>query len=135
MNWMLLSGSLVAIVAMTLTARWLGLGAEPHIVDHDHARRLASEAHFGFQPVEIAISQEGTAALLRDHDGRLMVLRPHGNHFVARLLASATSFRLDRHKLILLPGENMFGEVVLDLGDQAATWAGKIQRIGEEPNA
>lgn len=135
MNWVLLSGSLVAIVMMTLTARWLGLGIEPHIADQDHARRLADEAHFGFQPVDIAISQDGIAALLHGQDDRVMIIRPHGNHFVARLIGPPVSCRLDRQKLILSSGENMFGEVVLDLGDQSASWADKIRRIGEIDNA
>jgi hypothetical protein len=135
MNWVLLSGSLVAIVMMTLTARWLGLGFEPHIVDQDHARLLANEAHFGFQPVDIAISQDGIAALLYERDGRMMIIRPHGNHFVARLIGPPVSCRVDRQKLILSSGETMFGEVVLDLGDQNMPWADKIRRIGEASGA
>ncbi|HEY0595061.1 hypothetical protein [Sphingopyxis sp.] len=135
MNWMLLSGALVAIVVMTLTARWLGLGIEPHIADPEHARRLAHEAHFGFQPVDIAISQDGIAALLLGQDDRLMIIRRHGNHFVARLIGPPVSCRLDRQKLILSSGENMFGEVVLDLGDQGRSWADKIRRMEEKCGA
>jgi hypothetical protein len=132
---MLLSGSLVAIVVMTLTARWLGLGIEPHIADEDHARRLADEVHFGFRPVGIAISQDGAAALLHGQDDRLMIIRPHGNHFVARLIGPPVTCRMERQKLILSSGENMFGEVALDLGDQSASWADKIRRMGEINNA
>lgn len=135
MNWMLLSGSLVAIVAMTLAARWLGLGIEPHIADQDHARRLADEACFGFQPADIAISQDGAAAVLHGQDDRLMVIRRHGNHFVARLIGPPVSCRLDRQKLILRSGETMFGEVALDLGDRAAAWADTIHRIAEVRDA
>lgn len=135
MNWMLLAGAFVAVVAMTLTARWLGLGVEPHIADQDHARRLANEAHFGFQPIDIAVSRDGTTALLHGQGDRLMLIRPHGNHFVGRLIGPSISPRLDGQKIILSSGETMFGEVSLDLGDQSASWAEKIRRITEACDA
>ena len=135
MNWMLLAGSLVAIIAMTLAARWLGLGAEPRIVDPDHARRLADEAHCGFQAVDVAIARDGTTALLRDGVDRLMLLRPHGNHFVSRLLDPSTSWRVERGQLILSFAETMFDEVTLDLGEEAAAWAGRLEILGKKSHA
>lgn len=132
---MLLAGSLVAIVAMTLVAHWLGLGAEPRIADADHARRLADEAHCGFQAVDVAIANDEKAALLRDRAGRVMMLRPHGNHFVARLLDPSISVRLERGRLILSFAETMFDEVALDLGEEAAAWASRIEILGEKCHA
>lgn len=135
MNAMLLAGSLVAIIAMTLAARWLGLGAAPHISGADHARRIADEAHCGFQPIDVAVSQDGTAALLRDRADRLMVIRPHGNHFVSRLLLSPIPCGVEEGRITLNFAEYMFGGVTLDLGDEAASWARKIQHMGEKYNA
>ena len=130
MNWLLLVGSLVAIMGMTLAARWLGLGAKPCIADSDHARSLADEAHPGFQAVDIAIARDGTTALLRDRVDRLMVIRPHGNHFVSRLLDPSTSVRLERDRLILSFAEIMFDEVALDLGEDAPAWASRVEMLG-----
>jgi len=127
MNWLLLGGSVVGVLGLGLAAHLLGLGADVRIADADHARILADEAHCGFDPVEVAVDRAGTAALLKDADGRHMLIRVHGNHFAARFLDPPFFGRLDRRLLTLSTGDRMFGQVTLDLGDQASHWASGLR--------
>lgn len=127
MNWLLLGGSLVAILGLAFVAHLLGLGSEPRIADPDHARQLAEEAHCGFDPVEVAVDRAGLAALLKDASGRYMLIRAHGNHFAARIIAPPFYARLDRRLLTLGASDRMFGRITLDLGDDAAHWASGLR--------
>ncbi len=86
MNWLLLGGSFVGVLALGLAAHLLGLGADIRIADAAHARILADEAHCGFDPVDVVVDRAGHAALLKDADGRHMLIRAHGNHFASRLI-------------------------------------------------
>ena len=122
-------GSLVAIVALAWLARRLGLGGDLRIADEDHARALADEAICGFDPVDIAIDRAGMGALLRDADGRLLLLRRHGTHFASRLLDSYAHARLDRNFLTLATTDTRFGSVTLDLGQKAPEWAASLRRL------
>ena len=66
-----------------------------------------------------SIHAGGAAAIARDVDGRLAVLVPHGNQFVARYLDSAASIEAGGGQLVIaeLPG------VTIALGDRAEDWA------------
>ena len=125
-----LGGSLLAVMALVLLSRALGLGGEPRIRDADHARELANEALFGFEPVEIGVDKAGYGALLRDAEGRVLLLRRHGTHFAGRLLDHQTQARLDRNFLIVAPADRFFGTVTLQLGREAQVWAGSFRRLG-----
>lgn len=76
----ILAASLLAVIALVFLTRLLGLGGEPRIRDADHARELADEALFGFEPVAIGLDKAGYGALLRDAEGRVLLLRRHGTH-------------------------------------------------------
>ncbi|MBB5684574.1 hypothetical protein [Sphingobium boeckii] len=130
MNWILLAGSLAGILGLALAAHWLGLGSDPRIRDEDHARRLAQEAHCGFEPVDIAVDRGGYAALLKDAGERHMLIRAHGNHFVSRMIEPPFFGRLNRRMLTIRLPERTFGEVTMDLGDRAAIWASGLRRAG-----
>lgn len=123
------AGSLMAILALAWFARRLELGGEPRIRDEAHVRQLTEEALCGFDPVEFAIDRGGLGALARDAQGRVMLLRRHGAHFVSRLLDNGLSVRLDGNFLALGTGEKRFGTVTLDLGEQAAPWAARLGRL------
>lgn len=122
-------GSLVAIVALAWLAARLGLGGDQRIRDEDQARALAEEAICGFEPVDIVLDRAGMGALLRDANGRVLVLRRHGSHFAGRLLDSYAHARLDRHFLTLATSDHRFGSVTLDLGARAAEWAASLRRL------
>ena len=124
-----LGGSLVAIFVLAGIAWKLGLGGDLRIRDEMHARELADEAVSGFAAVEVAIDRAGHAALLRDTDGQVLLLRRHGAHFASRLLTGHAHVRLDRHQLVVGTGEKRFGEVTLDLGPQAQYWAASLRRL------
>lgn len=122
-------GSLVAILALAWFARKLDLGGDARIRDEAQARELADEAMSGFVPVDVALDRAGMGALLRDEDGRIMLLRRHGSHFASRLLDSHSHVRLDRTNLTLATSDKRFGSVTFDLGEKAAIWAASLRRM------
>lgn len=130
MNWILLVGSLAGILALAQAAHWLGLGADPRILDEDHARLLAEETYCGFDAVDVAVDRGGYAALLKDADGRHLLIRAHGNHFVSRMIEPPFFGKLNRRMLTIRLPERTFGEVTMDLGDRAAIWASGLRRAG-----
>jgi hypothetical protein len=125
-----LAGSLVAILVLAWLCRWLGLGADVRIGSEEEARRLAEESVSGFIVADLALDRAGIGALLRDVEGRIMLLRRHGAHFAARLLDSHADSRLDRNFLTIGTGEGTFGRVTLDLGDKAQVWASNLRHLG-----
>ena len=121
--------SLVAILGLAWLARWLKLGGDLRIRDADHARCLANEAVEGFEPVDLALDRAGIGALLRDANGRQMLLRRHGAAWVGRLLDDRAEARLDRDFLVIGTGEKSFGTVTLHLGEAAGIWAAGLRRL------
>ena len=126
-----IGGSLVAILALAGIARWLQLGGDVRLRDEEEARALAEAAVCGFEPVEIALDRAGNGALLRDAQGRVLLLKRHGARFAARLLSGHRDSRLDRNFLTVSTGEKRFGTVTLDLGADAGVWAASLRRLGE----
>jgi hypothetical protein len=123
------AGSLIAILAVWALARWMKLGGDVRIADDAHARLLANEAIDGFDAVAVARDKAGFAAILRDGQGRQLLIRRHGAQFAGRLLGTEIEARLDRHLLsITLPEQ--FGTTVLNLGPDAQVWAAGLRRIG-----
>ncbi len=125
-----LGASIVAVLLLWLLCWKLGLGGDIRLQSEDHARALAREAVFDFDATDVALDRAGIGALLRDAGGRVMLLRRHGVHFVARLLESHEGLRLDHNFLTLAAGEPQFGKVTLDLGANAQAWAGSLRRLG-----
>lgn len=122
-------GSLVAILVLAWIAWKLGLGGEPRIRDEAHLRELAEEALCGFEPVEVAIDQEGRAALARDAEGHIMLLRRHGAHFASRLLDKSARARIEGTVVVVTPADRRFGEARLDLGAPAPAWVQRIEQL------
>lgn len=122
-------GSLAAILILAWLARRLGLGGDPRLRDPEEAKRLAGEALCGFEAQDVVLDRAGIGALLRDSAGRMLLLRRHGVHWVARLLDSHAGVRLDRSFMTIATGDKSFGAITLDLGDQAQAWAGSLRRI------
>jgi hypothetical protein len=124
-----LAGSLVAILALAWFARWLGLGHDLRLRDADHAKELAGEAVYGFHATDVALDRAGIGALLRDAQGRQMLLRRHGAMWAGRLLDQSVEARLDRDFLTIGTGEKTFGSVTLHLGEAAQVWAAGLRRV------
>lgn len=121
-----LAASLLAILALAWTARRLGLGAAPRLRDESSARAAIEAALPGFVPAVLALDSEGRGALARDADGRVLLLRAHGAHFVARLLPPGASAIVDGGDLVVDPGERRFGRARLTLADPSL-WTDAIR--------
>ena len=125
-----LAVSVAMILLVSGLVSLLKLGNDVRLSGADEVRQLASTAVCGFDPVELVLDRAGIGALLRDSHGRVMLLRRHGAQFAARLLDSHAFARLDRNFLTIGTGEKTFGQVTLDLGDQAQVWAASLRRLG-----
>lgn len=124
-----LAGSIAAILFIAWLARFWKLGGDVRIRSEEQAREIAQETLCGFDPVEIAIDKAGMAALMRDANGRHLVVRRHGVQWVGRLLDHLNEARLDQNFLTIGTGEKSFGSVTLNLGAQAAHWAAGLRHL------
>ena len=124
-----LGGSIAAILFIAWFARFLRLGGDVRIRSEEQAREIANETCCGFDPVEIAIDKAGMAALLRDADGRHLLVRRHGVQWAGRLLDRHNDSRLDKNFLTVGTGEKTFGSVTLNLGSQASHWAAGLRNL------
>lgn len=124
-----LTGSIVAIIFLAWLARQLRLGGDVRIRDEAQARNIADDILCGFDPVAIAIDKAGIGALMRDANGRHMLIRRHGSRWAGRLLDSHNETRLDQNFLTVGTGEKIFGKVTLNLGDQAQYWAAGLRHL------
>jgi hypothetical protein len=124
-----LGGSIAAILFIAWFARFLRLGGDVRIRSEEQARDIANETCCGFDPVEIAIDKAGIAALLRDAEGRHLLVRRHGVQWAGRLLDRHNDSRLDKNFLTVGTGEKTFGSVTLNLGSQASHWAAGLRNL------
>src|SRR3546814_9054413 len=88
--------SLVAVLFIAWLVGKMGLGADPRIADEAHAIRLAEEAEAGFCGIEVARDRAGFAAIVRNAEGRMLLVRAHGNHFAARPVDASGIGKLDK---------------------------------------
>ncbi len=132
------SASLVAIVALAGLAWWLRLGGTPRLTSEDDVAQFAGEVEDGFAPVAVAIDAEGAAALARDAQGRIMLIRRHGNRFAGRVLtAQAKAARQDQpdaSAIMIDSGEARFGTTFLAIPDPDA-WAEAINALNAAHHA
>jgi hypothetical protein len=124
-----LGGSIAAILFIAWFARFLRLGGDVRIRSEEQAREIANETCCGFDPVEIAIDKAGIAALLRDAEGRHLLVRRHGVQWAGRLLDRHNDSRLDQNFLTVGTGGKTFGSVTLNLGSQASHWAAGLRHL------
>ena len=127
-------GSLLAILALAGLALWLKLGGAPALSGEDDARAAAADAVDGFVPHRFGIDREGRGALLEDADGRILLLKLHGNRFAGRLLEPGAHAHEHADTLRIDIGERRFGAVSLTL-DDGAYWERAINRLGKAGNA
>jgi hypothetical protein len=122
-------GSLVAILLLAGLAILLKLGGSPRLANQEDVRRAAGEAVDGFEPIECAAAADGAAALAADAQGRIMLIKRHGNRFAGRILTAHASTRLRGDKLEIDCGERRFGSVMLAIEDPAS-WQARTDAIG-----
>ncbi|MBB6426130.1 hypothetical protein [Sphingopyxis sp. JAI128] len=121
--------SLVTVLLVAWLVGKIGLGADPRIEDEAHAIRLAEEAEAGFRGIEVARDRAGFAAIVQNAQGRMLLVRAHGNFFAARPIDASVIGRLDKDFLTLTTPEKTFGAVTLQLGKDAGMWASRMRNI------
>ena len=124
-----LAGSVAAILFIAWLARYWGLGGDVRLRNEDQARAIAEEIIVDFEPTQIAIDKAGIGALMRDAQGRHLLVRRHGAQWAGRLLDRHSETRLDQNFLTVGTGEKTFGAVTLNLGDQAQYWAAGLRHL------
>lgn len=124
-----LGGSIIAILFLAWLARHWNLGGDVRIRSEEQARSIADEIVCGFDATDIAIDKAGIAALMRDAKGRHLLIRRHGAQFAGRLLDRHTETRLDQNFLTVGTGEQTFGKITLNLGEQAQYWAAGLRHL------
>ena len=124
-----LGASLVAVLFIAWLVGKIGLGSDPRIADAAHAIRLAEEAEAGFNGVDVARDRAGFAAIVQNAEGRMMLVRAHGNFFAARPVDASVEGRLDKDFLTLTAPEKTFGAVTLQLGKDAGMWASRMREF------
>lgn len=128
-----IAASLLAIYGLYLFARKLGLGGDVRIRDAAHADQLVRENLITFNASDIIVDRAGMSALLRDADGRMVLVRKHGAHFIAAIVPRTAMARLDKQFLTLIipagsPGSGS-AKVTLNLGDKAQYWASAMRHM------
>jgi hypothetical protein len=121
--------SLIAVLALGWLARWMGLGGDTRITGNAHALQIAHDGIYGFAGIDAAIDRAGYSALVRDAQGRHVLIMVKGNKFVTRLVTPPIEGRLD-HKLLTIDlREPDCAPVTLNLGDKAQYWASGLRHI------
>lgn len=121
-------GSLIAILALYFVARALKLGGKPRLGDKAQVQACAGEVEEGFDAQRVSIARDGAAALASDADGRIMVIKRHGNRFAGRILTRSAAVREEVDGLVVNTAEARFGAVRLSI-DDPAYWADAINRL------
>ena len=112
--WLMLGGSLVAVLALALVARLLGLGGGA-IGSAEEAMAIAEEALGGFQAEAAIVSGDGAAALVLGPAGDLALIKQHGTQPAARRLARPLRVEEVEGGVRIDSGERRFGAVRLTL--------------------
>lgn len=114
------------------------LGGAPRLDNADAVRRAAGEVEDGFAAIATTQDMRGLAALARNTEGRIMVIKRHGNRFAGRVLGPQAEARLRRDQAVPVLevdcGEARFGKVVLEIPD-AEAWADAINRLNPPQDA
>ncbi len=122
-------GSLVAIVFVAWLVRRMGMGGPTPLSTDADIRDAAAEVVDGFQAKLVAGDESGKAALAKDAQGRLMLLKSHGAHVAGRILTAVSrAEQLSENAIRVDCGESRFGKVDLEIQD-ASTWVAAINSL------
>ena len=122
------AGSIAAVLLLVAVAWRLRLGGEATIADEADARALADDTLCGFEAEAVALDRAGHGALLRDAEGRIMLLSLHGNRFVGRVLDTRARAHLEGGRLTIAVGEARLAPATLELAD-APAWYRAIDAL------
>ena len=100
----------------------LGFRKRP-VIDAAAARAIILDALPGFGAAEICVASDGRGALAAGRDGRVALIRPHGDRWAVRIVERA---KRDGSRVTLLPSEILVGATTLDLGAAAPVWARRL---------
>ena len=122
------AGSLIAIFALYALARAMRLGGERVLENDESVKSVAAEVEDGFDAQRVAVAKGGMAALASDDQGRIMLIKRHGNQFAGRILTSDARVSEEVDAIIVTCGDPRFGPVRLSLGNPAI-WVDAINRL------
>lgn len=112
MNWLVLGGSLVAVLATAGLVAWLGLGRGA-VIAEEQAARLAEQLLHDFTSRDVFVDRQGRSALVRGDDGSFALLRIQGAHPVARRINSPIAMQKTPEGVVVSTGERRFGKTLI----------------------
>ena len=112
MNWLVLAGSLAAILALAGLAHLLRLGRDAKIASPEEAAAAAETALAGFEAANVVVGADGAGALAVGEDGRLAAVKRHGARAAVREV-TWTAVRPTETGAVIETGERRFGAVTL----------------------
>lgn len=112
MNWLVLAGSLAAILALAGVAWALRLGRDARIDSPEEAAAAAETALAGFAAANVVLGSDGAGALAVGEDGRLAAIKLHGARPAVREVRWA-AVRSTPDGTVIETGERRFGPVRL----------------------
>lgn len=112
MNWLVLAGSLVAVLLLAGTAWGLRLGRDARIDSPEEAAAAAETALAGFAVADLVLGSDGAGALAVGEDGRLAAIKRHGARAAVREVRWA-AVRSTPGGTVIETDERRFGRVVL----------------------
>lgn len=115
---------LAGVALLVLLARALGFNTQPQLASAAQAGDIARDALIGFRATDVALTQDARAALVAGRDGRIALVRPHGDRWIVRI-ANGALVTHTGDTLTLALHEPMFAPLTLRL-DDAAHWATRL---------
>ncbi|HVF92867.1 MAG TPA: hypothetical protein VM900_00980 [Sphingomonas sp.] len=112
MNWLVLGGSLVAILALAGVAWALKLGRVERIGSPEEAAEAAEQCLAGFATVGAVVGADGSGALAVTDDGRVAVMKRHGARIAVREV-TWHAVRSTPAGIVVETGERRFGTVAI----------------------
>jgi hypothetical protein len=112
MDWMMLAGSLLAILVLAGVAWALKLGRGERIASAEAAAEAAEHALAGFVTVGAVVGADGAGALAVAEDGRVAAMKLHGARIAVRAV-DWSAVRAGAEGVIVETGERRFGRVTL----------------------
>ncbi len=112
MNWLVLAGSLAAILALAGIAWLLRLGRDGKVEDAGAAARAAEDALAGFRAEGAIFSDDDQAAIVAGAEGRVAVVKCHGANLAVREVRWA-AVRSTYEGIEVETGDRRFGLVTL----------------------